>query len=326
MKEHAFLLLTSLVTGVVAAQTNARCTFSLDAPCGGTIVGPPGTTYDDGTGGAPYFLLRGKRPGHTWDVRLTTEDNPSDGFGAHTWGFSLGVEGPLWITDITTNGTVGCSVLLDFPECRVTGGGFWLADLTGPPDGLGPQTEDNTGAASFVILKFDGVVTLPPEGSEVVCKVRVSGEFPKTEGEMTTGKIFFATRSNGRNVPPQVYVGPEIPITPERGNPPLKLEECVVTLKASSVSAFIRCDPNEDGRLTISDAVWIASELFLANAVTRCPAAADCDGDGERKLADAIYALSYLFLGTLQPPAPFAECERLDIPEEDCPPQSTVCP
>jgi hypothetical protein len=247
--------------------------------------------------------------------------------GAWGWGFSLGAEGPIRISDITTNGTAGCYVFRPFPECQVVGLGAVYNFLTGPPDGVGPQTEENVGAASSVILKWDGVVRLPNQGPSVVCKVRVTGVFPANLGEVSTGRVFFTTKAVGANstYPPAVLATGS-PITEVEGDPPLEVEECVFHLKASDVGAFIRCDANDDGGVSLSDAVWILNELFLGGAATRCRPAADCDGNGAREVSDAVYALSHLFLGGPEPPPPFRFCDRIDVPVEECPPGATACP
>ena len=329
--------------GGLLAQTNARYTFSIDGPC--VIVGPPGSVYDDGAGGVPYFtnaVMTGDRtprmrPGHTWDVVLTTEENIIDSFGACGWIFSLGVDGALRISDFTLDGTTACSHD-DWPECRGASG-LYFSSLAGPPDGCGPQTEENRGAVSYVVLKFDCVWSLPPMGKSVVAKVRVSADFPQMEGEITTGRIFFTTRVC-RLFAPEPYsfspfvAGPQRfgqnigtgEVTLDKGDPPLTGQECVVQIKASSVAAFVRCDANEDGQVSISDAVWLLNELFRGGARTRCRPAADCDGDGEEGLTDVIRSLSFLFLGGPPPPAPFSFCDRIDVPVDECPPGSTACP
>jgi hypothetical protein len=135
---------------------------------------------------------------------------------------------------------------------------------------------------------------------------------------------FFPGAAGPERLGPNIAVGDYV--TVDRGDPPLTVKECVVQVKASSVGPFIRCDVNEDGRVSISDAVWLLSELFLGGARTRCRPAADCDGDGEESLTDVIRGLSYLFLGGPPPPAPFLFCDRIDVPVEECPPGSTACP
>ena len=313
-----------------AQRPNARCTFWMRGLCDRTLVGPPGSLLDDGTLGEPYMFLG--EPGYTIEVMLTTEENPSRIDGVHTWGFGLGTEGPLSIVDINTRGTAGCSEGMrgtdgrTFPECKVLGIGVSLFGLTGPPNGAGPQTEENKGAWSFCIVKLDGAISLPPEGIEAVCKVRLAARFPDVEGETVPARVYFAMRVPARGVPPQVYVGGGGAILETEGNPPLVVEACEFLLKASSVSAFVRCDANDDGTVSIADAVWILNELFLGGARTRCAPAADCDGDGERSLSDAVYGLMHLFQGAPPPPPPYPGCDRVDVPVEECPPGSTRCP
>ena len=89
---------------------------------------------------------------------------------------------------------------------------------------------------------------------------------------------------------------------------------------------FIRCDPNNDGRVDISDPIWTVNELFLGDRKTTCPIAADCNGSGAVDISDPIYGLSFLFIGGPAPPAPFPEC---GVAPEDgllCPSGSTGCP
>ena len=95
-------------------EPNPRFVLSIDGPCGETIVGPPGSVYDDHTGGAPYFndvvdplgpleLVPRMRPGYTWDIALTTSENHTLR-GVWAWELGVGVDGPLRITDVTTTG------------------------------------------------------------------------------------------------------------------------------------------------------------------------------------------------------------------------------
>ena len=341
MKPCMYLLLAGCsLRASLSAEDNPLYTFSIDGLCGETIVGPPGSTYDDGTAGLPYFntVTDGtKAPrlpiGYTWNVVLTTENNFVDS-GAYSWMFAVGVEGPLRLTDITLDGTTAC-YLGEYPECK-RGAAPARIEITGPPEGGGPQTEENRGAISHVILKLDGLFTLLPKGDSIVCRIRVSAEFPANEGDELQSRIFFTKRISSLNteflcsVSGPNRVGARIvqgkAITLDEGNPPLKVEECVVRLKASSVSAFLRCDPNDDGRLTIADAVWILNELFLGGARTRCSISADCNADGDRDITDAVYGLTHLFLGGPAPPAPYPSCGRIDVPLDGCPPGSTACP
>jgi hypothetical protein len=93
------------------------------------------------------------------------------------------------------------------------------------------------------------------------------------------------------------------------------------------VSDYIRCDPNNDGKNNLADAVWIVNELIRNGPETACPAAADCNADGMEDLSDAVYAVAYQFQGGDPPPAPFPGCGgKEEIAPEDCPAGSTLCP
>jgi hypothetical protein len=335
----------------LVARDNNHYTLSFDGPCGEVVLGPPGSVYDDGTGGADYFFstkawfadtdgdglydvaeVPNDRPGHTWDVILTSVPR-GEPAGACKWSFGIGFEGPLLITDITTSGTVSC-LSWRGPECLQHGAkGVELTAITGPPDGIGPQTEENRGALCFVWTAWDCIISIPRGTSRPVVKIRVFGQFPEEEGQAVRAKLFFGTRigvsstPGGGDAPFPVEIADRYGwVGTDFGNPPITTQECEFWLKATSISPFLRCDPNNDGQVLISDAVWIFTELFRGGVRTRCPAAADCNGDGARDISDGIYALSFLFTGGPPPPAPFPACGRRDLPLEECPPGSTRCP
>ncbi len=359
-RRYALIFPLLLLGGSVAAQSNARFTFSIrgfrhyrplidpqghgphgartDGHCGKTIVAPPGSLYDDGTFGFPYYTewrefpdgvtryIARQRRGFTWEVVLTSEDNPIRHGVVYGWHFVLGVEGPLWIHDVTADGTVSCGYCehispgsnkcRTMEECR--GPLFEFTDLIDPTEG--EQVDPNVALRSTVALT-DGWV-LPPEGSWPLLKIRMFGQFPEEEGQVATGRVYFTTwvaPSTGRAGGSFVEASGQGQAHADRGDPPLQLEACEYTLKASSFASFIRCDPNEDGELNVADAVWIFMELFSGAVETRCPPAADCNGDWKRDISDGIYGLSFLFLGGPEPPEPFPDC-RIEGPVEDCPP------
>jgi len=329
-----------LVTTSVAAQTNGRFEFRIDGPCGETIVGPPGSQYDDGTGGLPYYtewrefpdgvtrLIARQWLGHTWEVVFTTEDLPDTGNlpdyinGVQWWQYALGAEGPLEIVDMTTDGTAGCSSGR-FPEClRLVG--YDYTELVDPSEG--DQIDENVAAYSYVLLTFSGIRTLPLEGSVAVGKVRLFGRFPEEEGMTASGRVYFTTwvAPTGYHVV-AATVSRGRTYTEEIGDPPVTVIDCEYTLKASSVAPFIRCDSNGDGAIDVADAVHTLNELYLGHPHSSCSAAADCNGDGTRDLSDAVFGLSHIFVGTAPPPRPYPSCGRVDVPVEECPPGSTDC-
>lgn len=71
---------------------------------------------------------------------------------------------------------------------------------------------------------------------------------------------------------------------------------------------FRRGDVNGDGKINLSDPIWIVSALFFGASFGPCRAAADVDDDGKLVLTDAIYTLNFLFRGGPAPPAPYPGC------------------
>jgi hypothetical protein len=90
--------------------------------------------------------------------------------------------------------------------------------------------------------------------------------------------------------------------------------------------AFIRGDPNGDGGIDVSDAVFVLVHLFGGGAAPACPKAADMNDDGEVDISDPITGLEYLFLGMSPIPAPSPTC-GFDGTEDglDCP-AHPACP
>jgi hypothetical protein len=82
-----------------------------------------------------------------------------------------------------------------------------------------------------------------------------------------------------------------------------------------SGTEFRRGDANADGKVDISDGVFILGYLFLGGSPPQCLDAADADDSGEIVITDAIYVLNHLFVGGLAPPPPYPECG--EDPTED---------
>ena len=319
----AWLLTSCLAAATAFGQEmiNNTFTFRLRGPCEEVVRGAPGSLYDDGTGGEEYY--ENGREGHTWEVLLSRETGPevTNSQNLVVWTWCLGVEGPIELTDV--------AIADPFPRTSV-GEPIKFVELTGLPFGVGPQTEENHGARGSVFLgpQERG---MDRDGTFVVARIRVRGRFPDASGDSATARVLFSGREGttlrffGEFQSIDASVGGHSWITRTEGNPPLVIEDCEFTLLAAAASDFIRCDANADGRLQISDAIWILTELFVGGAATACREAADCNGDGERDITDAVYALTHLFIDGPAPPAPFPECGRIDIPVEECPPESTAC-
>jgi hypothetical protein len=67
---------------------------------------------------------------------------------------------------------------------------------------------------------------------------------------------------------------------------------------------FRRGDSNADGRLDISDGVFILLWRFSGGTEPPCLDAADSNGDGRNDLSDAVFVLNFLFTGGEAPPQP----------------------
>ena len=69
-------------------------------------------------------------------------------------------------------------------------------------------------------------------------------------------------------------------------------------------AAFHRGDPDGDGKVELTDAIFLFSHLFLGGAEPGCRDSADANDDNELDISDGIFLLGYLFLGGAPPPAP----------------------
>ncbi len=68
--------------------------------------------------------------------------------------------------------------------------------------------------------------------------------------------------------------------------------------------AFFRGDANNDGRVELTDAIFLLHALFRGGPAPDYPEAGDVDGNGATNLTDAIYLLRFLYAGGPRPPAP----------------------
>ena len=70
----------------------------------------------------------------------------------------------------------------------------------------------------------------------------------------------------------------------------------------SSEPPAVRGDSNQDGKIDISDAVYLLSCLFLGETCPDDPCGIDIDGDSLSNITDPIFLLDYLFRGGPEPP------------------------
>lgn len=82
--------------------------------------------------------------------------------------------------------------------------------------------------------------------------------------------------------------------------------------------SFHRGDPEENGVVDISDAVFVLSFAFLAGPAPGCRESADANNDGRIDLTDAVVILSYLFRAGPPPAEPGPHLEPCG-PDPDTP-------
>jgi len=81
-------------------------------------------------------------------------------------------------------------------------------------------------------------------------------------------------------------------------------------------SEFVRGDPDANGLVNLTDAIFILNYLFLGGELPTCVDAADTDNNSTVQLTDGIYLLRFLFLGSEPPPEPHESCGA-DLEEPD---------
>ncbi len=80
----------------------------------------------------------------------------------------------------------------------------------------------------------------------------------------------------------------------------------VLSLSSLASATFIRGDANGDGKIDLSDSIYLNSYLFKSGPPPGCMDAADANDDGKVDISDGIYLNNYLFLGSgSPPPAPY---------------------
>ena len=81
---------------------------------------------------------------------------------------------------------------------------------------------------------------------------------------------------------------------------------------------FRRGDPNDDGSVDVSDAVFVLLWRFSGGTPPSCMDAADANGDARHDLSDAVSILSFLFQGGPEPPDPGVRCGIAPKAEARC--------
>jgi hypothetical protein len=103
--------------------------------------------------------------------------------------------------------------------------------------------------------------------------------------------------------------GKVIPAVTDAGGTCGVNEVLLVELRGGGDRGFSRGDGNGDGKISVTDGVIVAQNIFAGKLVIfDCQDMLDVNDDGTLNTADPVVLLTYLFLNGPQPPAPFKTC------------------
>jgi hypothetical protein len=180
------------------------------------------------------------------------------------------------------------------------------------------ENEGMRGVVSNVVLGFHIAGFLPAIGTTSVLELEIEEVAAHEKADTATIVRF----QDGLRAPP---MGPVFNRIYLRGDYTVPCNEDTASLElifSLDGPRFLRGDSNGDGRLELSDAVFLLRGLFEESRSDACPASSDANGDGRLDIADAVYLLAYLFRGGRSPPDPFPNC-GLDVLGER---ESLPCP
>lgn len=210
--------------------------------------------------------------------------------GAQGWSISVEHRGEvLEVLSPTIEGTDAAALF---------SGGFERTEAVDPA-----RNEGRSGFVSAVVLSLLEPVGLDPARKSSVARARyraVPGA--KAENFPTLVEFRDGLRGSGQPVPNVLTVRGETVFPARARGLRLRLAE------APEESSFVRGDANDDGKVDISDAIWVVRELVRSGPKTRCEDAADANDDGFVDLSDAGYLIQWRFLAGPEPPAPFGAC------------------
>jgi hypothetical protein len=175
--------------------------------------------------------------------------SPSDG-GASGW--SIGVRGrDVAIVDATLSGTAAADVTDSPPGRHQTG--YRMVQLT--------HGEGNEGVVSAVVLSAVVVAQLPTQRASSILGLTVEATASSDESEIEAALEFHdGLRGSGQPVQNTVW---------HRGNTrdPVRVAKRILV---SGRPKFARGDTNADGRVDVSDSVFVLNYLFIGGREPPC--------------------------------------------------------
>ena len=218
--------------------------------------------------------------------------------GASSWSIGIAAEN-CSIVAATVQGTMAAHETDDPPGLRVVG--FESTQLAS--DG------DVQGAVSAVLLSAIRLVELPTDRASTVLRLEVEASHPG-DPPVHSASLYIRDGLRGSSTTAVANL-----VTVEGASRAVRFDVHPIRVLSSS-SRFRRGDANDDGRVDISDSIFVLSHLFLGGDTPPCRDAADADDNGALELTDGVFINTFLFLGGNARPAPgVAECA--EDPTED---------
>jgi hypothetical protein len=142
----------------------------------------------------------------------------------------------------------------------------------------------SVGAVWFPGSGGDPYANMPPAGSGVLAKL----VFDIIATEETTTDLVFTTYQGA----PSVYTGTD------GQNRYAETTDGTVTITEVH---YVCGDANGDGKVNVSDAVWIINYVFVGGAAPDPLCVGDANADGKVNVSDAVWIINYVFVGGLPP-------------------------
>jgi hypothetical protein len=260
-------------------------------------------------------LLPGKTPALEVEVGVVLHSKAQAVEGPQGWSLSLASQGCVEVASVTTSG-LAVETLFDDdgnPSTPMTQARLDLGEasfrLAEKASGDYPKSSipGATGVISAVVLDQTRKRALLGDSTSKVLKVTYRYTAPIAPGDANPEcRIAFLNGLKGQGQP----VKNVITINGRSRSPlyhnlilrPIGIEVLI--------GRFTRGNVNDDGRVDLSDAVWIVEALVpaLGGPSIACLDAGDVNGDERLELADAIFLIEYLFRSGRNPPSPFPGC------------------
>jgi hypothetical protein len=212
-------------------------------------------------------------------------------YGVQGFSLSVALDGDAHLVDVTYAGTA--------IEKIFGRGSFLFLEIVDPDMNHGQQ-----GAVMSAVGFCKKPCPFPPLGTYSLMRLSVESQGPQAFEDFLAGLRFKdGLVGTGEPVPNCVTV---------EG---VSFRACntfdaslAIRFQLYSSPFFVRGNANGDGRVDISDAIWIFYELFLGGPKTTCRDAADSNNDARIDISDPVFILNHLLHEGRPPPSPYPDC------------------